>query len=212
VSAEGREEAEDTTIQESGEGQNRRDARGLEDTLASALTQVLEILRRLEPEGRRRVIETVATFFQLARPLGQHPLEDSARSQSSVSFSEDRSLSPKEFLLEKDAKTDVEKVACLAYYLTHYRGTPHFKTIDISKLNTEAAQIKFSNAAVAVNNASLQNYLTGAGKGAKQLSAFGERFVLALPDRDAAKAVMSQARQRRRTRKPLQQDESSADA
>jgi hypothetical protein len=194
------------------ENQDQRDVGGNEDAIAAALTRVLEILGKLDSEGRRRVIETIATFFQIAQPARQHVVEHSVRSQSSVPFSEDRSLSPKEFLLEKDPKTDVEKVACLAYYLTHYRGLPHFKTIDISKLNTEAAQIKFSNAAVAVNNASLQNYLTGAGKGAKQLSAFGEKFVLALPDRDAAKTVMSQARQRRRTRKNAHPDESSADA
>ena len=47
--------------------------------------------------------------------------------------------SPKDFLFRKEPNTDVERVACLAYYLTHRRGTNHFKTIDISKLNTEAA-------------------------------------------------------------------------
>src|SRR5258705_835088 len=38
------------------------------------------------------------------------------------------SLSAKEFLAEKRPKTDVERVACLAYYLTHFRETPEFKT------------------------------------------------------------------------------------
>jgi len=47
-------------------------------------------------------------------------------------------MSPKDFLLEKQPRTDVERIACLAYYLTHYRATPHFKTIDLSILNTEA--------------------------------------------------------------------------
>jgi hypothetical protein len=192
----------------------REDMSAHEEEVASALTQTLDILRRLDPDGRKRVIDTVATFFQISPSAHGHQQEvaESSKSTSPATFSEDRSLSPKEFLLEKEPKTDVEKVACLAFYLTHYRGMPHFKTIDISKLNTEAAQIKFSNAAVAVNNATLQNYLTGAGKGAKQLSAFGERFVLALPDREAARIVMSQARQRRRSRKSAQQDESPADA
>jgi hypothetical protein len=92
----------------------------------------------------------------------------------------------------------VEKVACLAYYLTHYRDTPHFKTLDISKLNTEAALIKLSNPAVSVDNATKMRYLVPATKGNKQLSAIGEQFVLALPDRERAKDVMSQARPRRR--------------
>ena len=35
-------------------------------------------------------------------------------------------MSPKDFLMEKAPNTDVERIACLAYYLTHYRSTPHF--------------------------------------------------------------------------------------
>lgn len=85
--------------------------------------------------------------------------------------------------------------------LTHYRDSPHFKTLDISKLNTEAAQPKFSNAAVAVDNAMKTGYLVAATKGNKQLSAPGEQFVLKLPDRDAAKLAMASARPRRKARK-----------
>ncbi len=104
-------------------------------------------------------------------------------------------------MFEKQPKTDVEKVACLAYYLTHYRDTPHFKTLDLSKLNTEAAQVKFSNPAVAVDNATKQTYLVPATKGNKQLSARGEQFVLALPDRDKARDVMANARPRKRNKR-----------
>jgi hypothetical protein len=110
-------------------------------------------------------------------------------------------MSPKEFLLEKQPRTDVERVACLAYYLTHYREMPHFKTLDLSKLNTEAAQPKFSNAANSTNNAVKRGYLVPATKGQRQLSAAGERFVQALPDRDAAKAAMTSARPKRSPRR-----------
>ncbi len=104
-------------------------------------------------------------------------------------------------MFEKQPRTDVEKVACLAYYLTHYREMPHFKTLDISKLNTEAAQTKFSNPTVAVENAVKTNYLVPATKGNKQLSALGEQFVQALPDREKARAIMANARPRRKSRK-----------
>jgi hypothetical protein len=110
-------------------------------------------------------------------------------------------VSPKDFLLDKKPRTDVERVACLAYFLTHYRDTPFFKTIDISKLNTEAAQPKFSNAAKAVDNATNSRYLVPGAKGNKQLSATGELFVQALPDRESAKSAMISQRPRRR-RKP----------
>jgi len=100
---------------------------------------------------------------------------------------------------EKLARTDIERVACLAYYLTHYRDAPHFKTIDISKLNTEAAQIKLSNPTVAVNNAAAKGLLASASGGNKQISAVGEEFVAALPDRDLAKTVLQKIRTRRAT-------------
>ena len=76
--------------------------------------------------------------------------------------------------------------------------------MDLSILNTEGAQSKFSNAAYAVENATKLGYLVPGTKGHKQLSAIGEKFVLALPDRDAAKEVMSNARRKRKPRKSLQ--------
>jgi hypothetical protein len=174
-----------------------------EAELVAALNQVLAILVKLSSHDRQRVIATVQTHFGRLAPSGSPSSQrtpDGSIDSPLGTFSEDRSLSSKEFLQQKKPATDVEKVACLAYYLTHYRATPHFKTLDISKLNTEAAQIKFSNAAVAVNNAMKLNYLTTVGKGAKQLTAFGEEFVLALPNRQAARLVMARARRRRTKR------------
>jgi hypothetical protein len=88
-----------------------------------------------------------------------------------------------------------------SFYLTHYRDTPHFKTLDISKLNTEAAQPKFSNAASSANNAVKQGYLVPSTKGQRQLSAAGERFVAALPDREEARKAMSLSAPRRKSRR-----------
>jgi hypothetical protein len=109
-------------------------------------------------------------------------------------------MSAKEFLYQKQPRTDVERIAALAYYLTHYRDIPQFKTLDLSKLNTEAAQPKFSNAANSANNAVKQGYLVPTSKGQRQLSAAGERFVAALPDREAARLAMSAGTPRRRRR------------
>ncbi len=111
-------------------------------------------------------------------------------------------MSPKEFLLYKSPATDVERIACLAYYLTHYRAQKFYKTADLSTLNAEAAQIKFSNAATSVDNATKQShFLIQAGKGTKQLSALGELYVQALPDREAAKQAFEKARPRRKSKK-----------
>jgi hypothetical protein len=175
-----------------------------------ALTAIVQALRSLEPEGRARVLASVVTLLNLPNPGGTRwaPPQDLASRQPSstepgtAAFSEDRTPSPKEFLNEKRPGTDVDRVACLAYYLTHYRDTPHFRTLEISKLNTEAAQLKFSNAAYAVDNATKAGLLVPASKGSKQLSAVGEMYVQALPDRSTAKSVMANARPRRTRKAP----------
>lgn len=185
-----------------------------------ALSEVVAALQRVgDNDVRQRVLQAAAAFFRVALAAGSsyHPPAPSntgwhyptiAQSveQSGPRFSEDRSMSPKEFLMQKQPRTDVERVACLAYYLTHYTDMPHFKTIDISKLNTEAAQPKFSNPAQAVDNATNSHYLVPATKGNKQLSGAGELFVQALPDREAARAAMAAAKPRKRKKSSGQQN------
>ena len=170
---------------------------------------VVEAMQRLNAQARARVIRTLLSFFDLDL-VGNYPRTQSGSSRSPAgvptsgpvaSFSEDRAPSPKDFLREKRPGTDVERVACLAYYLTHYRNTPHFKTVDLSALNTEAAQVKLSNPAQAVDNATKTGLLVPAVKGAKQLSVLGEEYVRALPDRDAAREAIAHARPKRKGKK-----------
>jgi hypothetical protein len=175
------------------------------------VTNVISTFSNLTPRQRERLLQTVAALFNVASPVASitnrampYPATAHFAPDSGGSFSEDRSISPKEFLKQKQPRTDVERVACLGYYLTHYRDIPHFKTLDISKINTEAAQPKFANAAYAVDNATRNGYLVLATKGNKQLSAAGEQFVQELPDREAAKAIMEGARPRRKPRKSKQ--------
>lgn len=182
-----------------------------------ALTSVMEALRSItNDDARERILKAAASFFKvpLVTSSFDHTAADisSHRAQvpSPTSFFSERTISPKEFIRDKQPKTDVERVACLAYYLTHYRETPHFKTIDISKLNTEAAQPKLSNAAVAVDNATKSHYLVPAAKGTKQISASGELFVQALPDRDMARSEMQKFRPKRKRKNFIQKSSEQA--
>lgn len=171
-----------------------------------ALQTLVTVLQPLSSEARRRVLQAAATFLRIDRVPTGHSVDSTSSNQpmapsSHRPFSEAGTMSPKEFLLEKQPRTDVERIACLAFYLTHYRDTPHFKTLELSKLNTEAAQQKFANAANATNNAVKMGYLVPSSKGQRQLGAAGEQFVRALPDRDAARAAMARLRPRRITRR-----------
>jgi hypothetical protein len=175
-------------------------------TLRLILDQAIGLLEHLDREDQLKALKMIGTYFEAETRISvaSEKIRTNGNGQYSApsQFSEDRTLSPKEFLFEKRPQTDVERVACLAYYLTHFRGEPHFKTFDLSKLNTEAAQIKFSNPAVAVDNAAKAGLLVPAVKGSKQLSSLGEVFVQELPDRVAAKEKLSQFRPRRKQRKP----------
>ena len=175
-----------------------------ERAVHAAVNEIIDRVLDFDDDTRRRVFRTAETFLfgtnlmPMSRPMVQGRTSDlAAQSVRVTSFSDSEQLSPKEFLFQKQPQTDVERVACLAYYLTHYRDTPHFKTVDISLLNTEAAQVKFSNAAYAVVNATHAGLLVPAGKGSKQLSAQGEQYVMALPDRAAAKEIQASIRSRR---------------
>jgi len=176
------------------------------------LTTVIGALKKLAKEEQERTLQAAALFLGLSVETShKQPLQAIQRVVERVgddlrptpgSFSEDRKLSAKDFLRDKRPSADIERVACLAYYLAHYRDLPHFKTIDISTLNTEAAQPKFSNASQAVDNAAKAGILVQAVKGAKQLSSGGEHFVQLLPDREAAKEALKASTLRRRNRKP----------
>jgi len=167
------------------------------------LSEVIGALQRVDVDARKRILSAVGTYFGIGDNVSVR-IEPSSLSrvhQPTASFSEDRSMSPKEFLLQKRPQTDVERVACLAYYLTHYRDNPRFKTFDISKLNTEAAQVKLSNAAYAVDNAAKKGFITSATQGAKQITSMGEQFVQALPDRNAAREAIAHLVRKRRVRR-----------
>jgi hypothetical protein len=172
-----------------------------------ALSTIVGILRNLDDETQKRVLASVEAFLGVKSQnlSGLRSRQDSLsitnEIASSNTFSEDRTISPKDFVRDKQPASDIERVACLGYYLSHYRNTTHFKTVDISSLNVEAAQPKFSNASVAVDNARARGLLVASTKGSKQMSALGEKYVELLPDREAAKASLSKIKPRRAVKK-----------
>ena len=172
--------------------------------------KVVRDLLPLDPNSRLRVYRTVGTFFGFEESYPVVAKNADSGVPASISrepqFS-NKEKTPKEFLLEKKPNTNVERVACLAYYLTHFRGTSQFKNIDINKLNTEAAQTKLSNPSHAVRDAVRAGYLAAATKDTKQLSAQGEQYVDALPDREAAKQVKPRTLRRSRKKTNMNRSE-----
>ena len=177
-----------------------------EQSVSNQVHKMIDDLIAFDKDSRVRIYRTIGTFFGFdgaePRRSGQADASGAPEGASrEPHFSSASELAPKEFLFEKRPSTDVDRVACLAYYLTHHRGNAHFKTTDISKLNTEAAQVKFSNPSAALNNAIRSGLLTAASQGKRQLTAHGEKYVEALPDRTVARQFLSQARPRRSRKK-----------
>lgn len=178
------------------------------DLNLGVFNSIVTALKKLDIEAQKNILQAVTTILGISSTIpyansneGFLKVGIDTPSRQSVSFLENRSMSPKEFLRDKSPVTDVDRITCLAYYLSHYRDMPHFKTIDLSTLNTEAAQPKLSNATVAVDHASRAGLLVQAGGGKKQISAGGELYVQALPNREAAKASMSAMRPKKRSKK-----------
>ena len=176
-----------------------------DEDIYTVVDKVVKDLLPLDPYSRLRVYRTIGIFFgfedSYPKITGNVDSRVSANASREPQFSSTEEPTPKEFMIQKRPNTNVERVACLAYYLTRFRNTPHFKNTDINKLNTEAAQIKLSNVSYTVNDAVKTGYLAIVAKGMKQLSAHGEEYVEALPDRDAAKEVKPRTprRSRRKT-------------
>lgn len=178
------------------------DAPSDEQRLHQAFQQVADVLLPLEQELRERALAMLVAFLGVPTPSGglaeagaSRPAGERSPPPTQIAPHEEPP-SLQGFLSQKQPNTDVERVACLAYYLTHYLSTKYFKTIDISKLNAEVAQRKFVSAATSVKNATQEGFLASVhrhaptAKGMKKLTAKGDRYVDALPNRVADKATL----------------------
>jgi hypothetical protein len=172
----------------------------------AALGTVIDALDPLEETKRLWVLQTAAARFSLAIDLtasggGIPPRGSETPANINSGKAGGDAVSPQSFIRAKNPTTDVQRIACLAYYLTKHRNTDRFKTKQLTELNTEAKAPKFSNATVAANNARREKYLTPAGKGEKQLTNDGEDLVDALPDQEAVKALHRPRKKRARKKK-----------
>ena len=164
-----------------------------------AMKKTHAALKDLPPEEQVRVLDWLREKLRLA-PAGREAGPVSLVTQQAAGAPPvggpaqiGASQTPKVFLTQKKAGNNVERVTCLAYYLSKYRNVLQFKTGDLTKLNTEASQPKITNPSQAVADATRSQYLTPAGGGKKQITTRGEALVEALPDREQVKRAMDDA-------------------
>ncbi len=169
----------------------------------TALGTVLDALSQLEAPAQQWVLRTAATRLQVPVTLvpGQPvppitPTPDVLLAAGTVG-----GLGPKDFLRLKAPKSDVDRVACLAFYLTFGRQTASYAARDVTAINTEAAGPKINMSRAVDNAANQSGYLTSAGKGKKQLTTLGEDVVNALPDYQKVKEIIATGRRKARKKK-----------
>lgn len=191
-----------------------------EQRLYEAFQQVIDVLLPLEKGLRERAHATVGTFFGYAapnaerapvpvpapapaRPPAAKPTAKPPRAAAAPEPKKEVADVPglKDFISQKQPDTDVERVACLAYYLARHRNTKLLKTNDITSLNAASGHRKFANASSTMNNATASGFLAIVSKGKKKLSPAGLRYVETLPDHAAAKAAMRKERRKQSARK-----------
>ena len=103
------------------------------------VTSILSQLSEFDAETRERIIQTVATFYGISlRGTGSSSRQQSGlvplSSLAGTAFSEDRSISPKQFMFEKQPRTDVEKVGMPQLTISPTARTPRTsRTLDISE-------------------------------------------------------------------------------
>jgi hypothetical protein len=157
-----------------------------------AVQVIMEALDPLDPASREAALKMamIGLAFELpanpgvTAPVGVTPAAATAASANPTA------PDPRSFMRSKNPLSDVERVACLAYYLTHVENRKTFRNRDLVRVNL-AADGPQLNMRMAAQNAMRQNgYLASAAGVARQITTRGERVVEALPNRDAVKQAL----------------------
>ncbi|MGH7510023.1 MAG: hypothetical protein ACREMZ_11180 [Gemmatimonadales bacterium] len=178
----------------------------LDPVFAATNAAFLSLQKLKTPDEREQALRFVADRLGVKAPEipggpGNGGKRTGSSSHGAGTLAPTSSMTPKQFMDQKRPKRHIDRIACLAYYLTHNKGTPQYKTVDLTALNTEARQPRFTSASVHVENAVKADLLTSVGKGMKAITSRGEALVEALPDQARVDKVMEEHGKPTRRRK-----------
>jgi hypothetical protein len=173
----------------------------------SALVAVVKALEPLEDKDREWVQQSAASRWNLGsvsaitspipaiRTGGGPVVTASADVQSALAKNDVRA-----FIRLKRPNTDVQRVACLGYFLTQVSGQQGFSSKDITKAHVDSGAPSI-NVTRALDNATrAAKYLSNRGPKEKQLTTLGEDVVLALPDQQLVKEAEAAGKMRGKAR------------
>jgi hypothetical protein len=172
-----------------------------------ALVAVIAALEHLNDADRHWVLQSAASKFALTvqvaaggahgGPAGTNTLTVTPLVGTATSADVQAAITKKDaraFIRSKKPTTDVQRVACLGYYVAQTTGQQGFTSKSISTAHTDSGGSSI-NMPRALDNATRgAKYLSNRGPHEKQLTTLGEDVVNALPDQEAVKAVEATAK------------------
>lgn len=177
---------------------------------AKALVTVLSALDPLDKNDRQWVLQSAANRWSISLPVSHAGSENGGNANAAAvtaplgkgntanGHAAIAAHDARVFIRTKKPLNDVERVACLAYYIMKTKSQAGFTRKDINAAHTDSGGSNI-NMTRALDNATRQSkYLSNRGQREKQLTTVGEDVVEALPDRDAVAAVLAAARSGRK--------------
>ncbi len=198
------------------QGQRRMQAKKSDPT--AALVAVVKALETLEEADRRWVLQSAANRWGVAvgnlagnqsgvvtpnanGSWGAPPGASAGDVQSAIARKDARA-----FIRIKRPATDVQRVACLGYFIVQTSGNPGFSSKDVTKAHTDSGGSSLNMTRALDNATRAAKYLSNRGPKEKQLTTLGEDVVVALPDQQAVKSVETSAKGRGKRKKSRKRD------
>ena len=170
-----------------------------------ALVAVIAALEPLNDTDRHWVIQSAASKFTLtvqtaaggAQSGAATPSITTAPAAGAAPTDVQAAITKKDsraFIRIKKPVTDVQRVACIGYYLVQTSGQQGFTSKALATAHTDSGGSKI-NMPRALDNATRRaKYLSNRGPREKQLTTLGEDVVNALPDQATVKIIESAAK------------------
>ncbi len=157
-------------------------------TLAQLPAKLYELLEPFEPQERQKAIQATLVLFGDEQPSAG-PAIPTLPIQPQSGRQLPNSTDPSAYFDEKEPKNKGEALAVAARYRELNEAEETHSKADLKKVTTDARRnFDDSNFARDINNAKRQAgfFNLGTSRDANKLSYFGQQYVDALPDREAA--------------------------
>ena len=165
----------------------------------SALVSVIKALEPLTDVDRQWVLQAASSRWNLKLPAASGGAAANASSEALRSATQTQTPlegKVREFIRAKKPTSDVQRVACLIYFLAKTTNKEGFISKEINQAHIDSGGSKI-NLPRALDNATRRSkFISNRGGKEKQLTPLGEDIVDALPDQQKVSDLIKEAGKR----------------